>query len=180
MPIRWRVRPGSPYSTAATSAKSKLASSVDGCGPGRQSAVICCAAKSESIRVAAVRSATSRCNAVMARRNDRTRSFAPLRMSLLLSAPPNPAVFTSHVVLVFRSTGYTQEAPSGQFQPAPAPVVRRQRETVAADSASGDFAAGVIAEEGVPRGCRRRAAHVRPTMGPYLEPLSTTEFLTIS
>ena len=44
-----------------------------------------------------------------------------------LSAPPNPAVFTSHVVLVFRSTGYTQEAPSGQFQPAPAPVVREQR-----------------------------------------------------
>ena len=49
-----------------------------------------------------------------------------------LSAPPNPAVFTSHVVLVFRSTGYTQEAPSGQFQPAAAPVVREQRATVVA------------------------------------------------
>lgn len=40
-----------------------------------------------------------------------------------LSAPPNPAVFTSHVVLVFRSMGYTQGAPSGQFAPAPAPKV---------------------------------------------------------
>ena len=44
-----------------------------------------------------------------------------------LSAPPNPAVFTPHLVLVFRSMGYTPQAPSGQFEPAPAPVVREQR-----------------------------------------------------
>jgi len=49
-----------------------------------------------------------------------------------LSAPPNPAVFTPHVLLVFRSTGYTQDAPSGEFQPIPAPAVRQHRATAVA------------------------------------------------
>lgn len=49
-----------------------------------------------------------------------------------LSAPPNPAVFTHHVVLLFRSTGYAKGAPSGEFQPPPAPAVREHRETAVA------------------------------------------------
>lgn len=40
-----------------------------------------------------------------------------------LSAPPNPAVYTPHVELVFRSTPYTPEAPPGEFAPPPPPRV---------------------------------------------------------
>lgn len=49
-----------------------------------------------------------------------------------LSAPANPAVFTPHVVLEFRSTAYTPSAPAGLFEPAPPPAVLRARATAAA------------------------------------------------
>ena len=41
-----------------------------------------------------------------------------------LSAPPNPAVFSHHLILVFRSMGYTHGAPSGEFEPPAAPAER--------------------------------------------------------
>lgn len=40
-----------------------------------------------------------------------------------LSAPPNPAVYTPDVVLVFRSMSYTPDAPSGEFAPPARPEV---------------------------------------------------------
>lgn len=49
-----------------------------------------------------------------------------------LSASANPAVFTPHVVLEFRSTAYTPSAPAGQFEPAPPPAVVRARATAVA------------------------------------------------